>query len=284
MAQSDAPVTNESGAQREDRIRSLFKQLDVNNKGKLDRTSLKKGFQRINHPLQNADSFLDNVMRAADFNHDGLIEYDEFKRFIIETERELRRLFDRIDTSRNGKLEFEEVQYALEQSGIAIHPKILHAFFDSVDSNHDGVIEFNEWRDFLLLVPLDRASIKNVFVFYQEHSQITSEGDALASYDTMRGLGYFTAGGIAGAVSRTATAPFDRLKTFLIANTGGDRQKSAISASVGKDAMKAVENGQIGKAIKKAGSPLVDAVKYIYRVGGLRSFFVGICFSAHCSH
>jgi solute carrier family 25 (mitochondrial phosphate transporter), member 23/24/25/41 len=172
-------------------------------------------------------------------------------------------------------LEFEEVSAALEQSGIVIHPSILHAFFDSVDANHDGVIEFNEWRDFLLLVPLDRASIKNIFHYYQEHAQITSEGDALVSYDTMRGLGYFTAGGIAGAISRTATAPFDRLKTFLIANTGGSRQNFS-EASAGRDVMKSVQKGQVAKAIQKAGSPLVDAVKYIYRLGGIRSFFVGI--------
>jgi solute carrier family 25 (mitochondrial phosphate transporter), member 23/24/25/41 len=204
-------------------------------------------------------------------------QYDEFKTFIIETERELRRLFDRIDTSRNGKLEFEEVRVALENSGIIIHPKILRAFFDSVDTNHDGVIEFNEWRDFLLLVPLDRASITNVFHYYQEHAQITSEGDALVSYDTMRGLGYFMAGGIAGAVSRTATAPFDRLKTFLIANTGGARQKMAGNIAAGKDALKAVDKEQVGRAMQRARLSLLEAVKRIYAVGGIRSFFVGSC-------
>jgi solute carrier family 25 (mitochondrial phosphate transporter), member 23/24/25/41 len=191
---------------------------------------------------------------------------------MIETERELRRLFDRIDTSRNGKLEFEEVQAALEQSGIQIHPTVLHAFFDSVDANHDGVIEFSEWRNFLLLLPLDRASIRSVFHYYQEHAQMTSEGDALvSSYDTMRGLGYFTAGGVAGAISRTATAPFDRLKTYLIANTGGGRQKVALG-QVGQ----ALGKAEAGKALRRAGLPLVEAVKYIYRVGGIRSFFVGI--------
>jgi solute carrier family 25 (mitochondrial phosphate transporter), member 23/24/25/41 len=276
MDESVNPDHEESILQREQRIRHLFKELDVNNKGKLDRASLKKGFQRINHPLQSADSFIDNVMRAADFNHDGLIEYDEFKRFIIETERELRRLFDRIDTSRNGTLEFEEVQNALENAGIAIHPRILHAFFDSVDTNHDGVIEFCEWRDFLLLVPLDRTSIRNVFAYYQEHAAITSEGDAFASHDTMRGLGFFTAGGIAGAISRTCTAPLDRLKTYLITNTGGERERLPKIVTAGKEAMKAAEKGEVGRAVRKVGSPLVDAIKSIYRAGGVRSFFVGI--------
>jgi hypothetical protein len=75
-------------------------------------------------------------------------------------------------------------------------------------------------------------------------------------------------------VSRTAIAPFDRLKTFLIANTGGDRQKRAFVGSIGagRDAMKAVGEGQLGKAMQKAGSPLVE---HIWRLGGVRSFFVG---------
>ena len=59
----------------------------------------------------------------------------------------------------------------------------------------------------------------------------------------------------------------------MIANTGGNRQKIALDA--GKSALNAAAKGEVGKAIKKAGSPLVDAVKYIYRVGGVRSFFVG---------
>ena len=74
MAQSDSHDPKESGAQREERIRNLFKQLDVKKQGHLDRDALKKGFRRINQPLQNADSFIDNVMRAADMNDDGLIE------------------------------------------------------------------------------------------------------------------------------------------------------------------------------------------------------------------
>jgi len=76
MAQSDdeSNIPVESGPEREARIQSLYKQLDIKNTGKLDRRALKEGFARINHPLQNADSFIDNVMRAADVNHDGVIE------------------------------------------------------------------------------------------------------------------------------------------------------------------------------------------------------------------
>src|SRR5271170_5466593 len=76
MAQSDdeSNIPVESGPERDARIQALYKQLDIKNTGRLDRRALKEGLIRINHPLQNADSFLDNVMRAADLNHDGVIE------------------------------------------------------------------------------------------------------------------------------------------------------------------------------------------------------------------
>ena len=73
MDQSDIDIP-ESGPEREERIENLYRKLDVHNKGRLDRRSLKEGLQKINHPLANADSFLDNVMRTADLNHDGVIE------------------------------------------------------------------------------------------------------------------------------------------------------------------------------------------------------------------
>jgi solute carrier family 25 (mitochondrial phosphate transporter), member 23/24/25/41 len=192
--------------------------------------------------------------------------------FIIHTERELRSLFDRIDTSQNGKLEFEEVQAALESTGIRIHSDVLHAFFDSVDANHDGAIEFDEWRNFLILVPLDKATMRNVFQYYQEKSQMTYEGDALVSFDTMRSVRYFLAGGIAGVVSRTATAPFDRLKTYLIANTGAGKQLPVTGAA---ETVKIKPKGQLGKAVRRISHPLLEGIRTIYHSGGIRSFFVG---------
>jgi solute carrier family 25 (mitochondrial phosphate transporter), member 23/24/25/41 len=79
--------------------------------------------------------------------------------------------------------------------------------------------------------------------------------------------GYFAAGGIAGAVSRTATAPLDRLKVYLIANTG-----------VAKDSLEAVKQGQGVKAVKHVGRPLIEACQELWRAGGIRSLFAGMMY------
>ncbi len=76
--------------------------------------------------------------------------------------------------------------------------------------------------------------------------------------------GYFIAGGISGVVSRTATAPLDRLKVYLIAQVG-----------VKDDAINHAKSGAPVRAAKTAARPLMEATKELWRMGGMRSLFAG---------
>lgn len=78
-------------------------------------------------------------------------------------------------------------------------------------------------------------------------------------------LGYFLAGGIAGVVSRTATAPFDRLKVYLIAQTG-----------VKNSTARAAKEGAPLQAAGRASRTLIEATKELWRAGGIRSLFAGM--------
>jgi solute carrier family 25 phosphate transporter 23/24/25/41 len=76
--------------------------------------------------------------------------------------------------------------------------------------------------------------------------------------------GYFFAGGVAGAVSRTATAPLDRLKVYLIANVDA-RRPVATAKQAGTTT-----------AVKNVGRPLVVAFQELWKAGGMRSLFAGM--------
>ena len=77
--------------------------------------------------------------------------------------------------------------------------------------------------------------------------------------------GYFVAGGMAGIISRTATAPLDRLKVYLIAQTSNTQA-----------AVDLAKEGSPVKAARHFGKPLVDAMKELWKAGGIRSLFAGV--------
>lgn len=77
--------------------------------------------------------------------------------------------------------------------------------------------------------------------------------------------GYFLAGGLSGVASRTTTAPLDRLKVYLIANTGK-----------AEEAMNSAKDGAPLKATQQAGQGMIRAMKQLWAAGGMRSLFAGM--------
>lgn len=245
-------------------IDRLWCVLDVRGRGQIDAHGLRRGLRKIDHPLKDADDLLRHVFEAVDVNGDGRIVYEEFRDFVRQTEQELRILFDGIDRDRNGQLDKAELRGAFARAGLGVSNAKLDRFFAEVDVDRDGVISFDEWRDFLLFIPVDRPSLSAVLSYYSAAVTLTSEGDVQLGNETIQGLGYFVAGGMAGFVSRTATAPLDRLKVYLIAQTG-----------VTRAAAEAAKQGAPIEATKKAARPLVEASKALWRAGGIRSLFAG---------
>lgn len=83
---------------------------------------------------------------------------------------------------------------------------------------------------------------------------------------------FLLAGGIAGAVSRTATAPFDRLKVFLI--TRQPDLADSLKRQVGP-VSNPVTIGKVSGITAGSARGLGRAVAHIYAEGGLAAFWVG---------
>ncbi|MCO5596353.1 hypothetical protein L7F22_050414 [Adiantum nelumboides] len=84
------------------------------------------------------------------------------------------------------------------------------------------------------------------------------------------GIKFLLAGGIAGAVSRTATAPFDRLKIYLITSAQMPATQQ-VSASMAKTPVEAST-----KLASRGAGMLGQAIFALYKEGGgLKAFWIG---------
>nr|KYP49012.1 hypothetical protein KK1_029314 [Cajanus cajan] len=134
----------------------------------------------------------------------------------------LYRIFQAIDVEHNGCILPEELWDALVKAGIEIDEVELARFVEHVDKDNNGIITFEEWRDFLLLYPHE-ATIENIYHHWERVCLVDIGEQAVIPEGISKHVHrsrYFIAGGIAGAASRTATAPLDRLKVVLQVQTG----------------------------------------------------------------
>lgn len=239
----------ETSERREHRLHHLFTRFDQGKTGALDRQQIEEGFRRLD--ITSHYKFARDLLEACDKNHDGKCDYREFRRYMDDKEVELYALFREIDLASNGTIYPSDLQQALKKAGIHLGEDELSQFVDHIDKDNNGIITFEEWRDFLLLYP-KRATIASVYQYWEKVCQVDI-GEQPVIPEGIRhqvdAWKYFLAGGVAGAVSRTATAPLDRLKVLLQVQT----------TSHGK----AVITGVVG------------GFTHMYQEGGLLSYFRG---------
>ena len=93
---------------------------------------------------------------------------------------------------------------------------MVRQLLNTIDSDDNGVISYQEWRDFFLFIPLnDKGKLALDGIVDTYFATIDFNADYLLVANKNNNLKYLIAGGVAGAISRTATAPLDRLKVLM---------------------------------------------------------------------
>ncbi|XP_041427848.1 calcium-binding mitochondrial carrier protein SCaMC-2 isoform X2 [Xenopus laevis] len=171
------------------------------------------------------------IVKAGDKDQDGQLDFDEFVHYLRDHEKKLRLVFKSLDKKNDGRIDAQEIMQSLRDLGVNISEqqaeKILKRIrtgrwgpVTHMDKNGTMTIDWNEWRDYHLL-----HSAENIpeIILYWKHSTIFDVGENLLVPDeftveekqTGMWWRHLVAGGGAGAVSRTCTAPLDRLKVLM---------------------------------------------------------------------
>ncbi|KAJ5558894.1 hypothetical protein N7461_002866 [Penicillium sp. DV-2018c] len=268
----------------EDGLWQMFQAIDRDHNGVIDKKELRNAFSRSGVTVSSAK--LDRFFDEVDRNNDGVITYTEWRDFLIflpiQSPTDLHAVLSYYTAT--GNLNPEGDVHINDLQGLGTD----HPFLTS----HTMAIQhllYNILSLFALasLIPSAHAQTSHIQtlgpVFEDEVAFVDGDFDlewlhlpqttALRMFCRYYGrkltentpqLGYFLAGGIAGAVSRTATAPLDRLKVYLIAQTG-----------VKNATIRAAKDGAPLAAASNASRTLLEALKELWRAGGIRSLFAG---------
>ncbi|XP_065179310.1 mitochondrial adenyl nucleotide antiporter SLC25A24-B-like [Sycon ciliatum] len=199
-------------------IEELFKKLDVNNDGVLDADELKQGLQKLGHKTNTKE--VERLLGRVDSDGNQQVDIREFIKYVGDHEKKLWLTFKDVDKNDDGLIDEDELKRLFSSLGLKLSHQEAKRLMSSMDTDGKIEINFSEWREFLLLNPDENI---RAIVNWWRHSLGIDIGDNVivpddfSDEEKVTGMWWrqLVAGAAAGAVSRTCTAPLDRLKILL---------------------------------------------------------------------
>ncbi|TKS79941.1 Calcium-binding mitochondrial carrier protein SCaMC-1 [Collichthys lucidus] len=174
----------------------LFERLDTNKDGKVDVAELRAGLKAMGIFRQGAAQ---KIVSSGDQNKDGSLDFNEFSKYLKDHEKKLRLTFKSLDRNNDGRIDASEIQQSLAELGMDVNREDALKILQRFDPHFCQLSHVPIYRHVLDIG--DSLAIPDEF---------TEEEKSSGGWWKQ-----LSAGAVAGAVSRTGTAPLDRMKVFM---------------------------------------------------------------------
>lgn len=209
---------------RDEDIERLFRKLDRDGSGHIDAAELLDGLRTLGVP--GGRGAVEKLLARIDLNDDGHVSLSEFKAFVQSRTREIESTWHTLCSGKTH-VSSNDVRIGIERLGLTISDQQLRNVMADLDRDGDGSVSFAEFQHCLMLLP--DVNPRAVFDHFVDVVPIDMGGgfDSVVK-DVHRGADAdtaekahvkLTAGAIAGAVSRTVSAPLERVRARMQANT-----------------------------------------------------------------
>ena len=226
--------------QNDEQLKNLFDKLDKNKDGKIEFDELKDYFSKLNAPKSGngpsgpltdqenqAKEIFERISSKSESNgitssNDVKFSFRDFVDYVNQTDTKIEIIFKDLDKNRDGVIDKSEIKNGFEKLGIILNEAQIDKLLQHLDQNNSLQIDWKEWRDFFRFAPHDK--IEEALRHWRTETFLDYADQSIPNDYTKKekqsGLWWrnLVAGGFAGAVSRTCTAPLDRVKIFLQVN------------------------------------------------------------------
>ncbi|XP_013771827.2 calcium-binding mitochondrial carrier protein SCaMC-2-like [Limulus polyphemus] len=198
----DQPQHYRQGLPSEEERLERFKYLDIDKDGRVGFGDLSEAVQRMGlpHIPNRIEKYLEKSDSSCSLDFAKFVHY--------------------VDQNRDGRIGALDITNAVKKLGISLTRHETPRLVKCMDRNWNLAISFDEWRNYLFFHP--SLDLEDIYHYWRQSTLRDIEDETLVPDNFTRtkmqtGIWWrhLVAGGIAGAISRTSTAPLDRLKVFL---------------------------------------------------------------------
>ena len=245
-----------------DSVREVWLELGYDSQsGAISAQELSDGLARLG--LATSPLVVREIFAEADVDTNGLLDHDELLGYVRKREEEIKASFARLTPQRalarvpTDEIAFADLKESLAALGVKTTDREIAVFLAQLDRKEGqrGMLSLHDYASFVYRLPhIDVAAAFESWLAARgggldtgaEPGQV--ESSSLSSAATASSEAVFLSGAVAGVISRTATAPLDRLKMLM-------------------------QVGTKWAPVRPAG--VLDGLRAIYAQGGFHSFFQG---------